>query len=45
MAIAEAICALGATIAGETLFNAEPLPLLAAIGILIVIAALAGVWL
>jgi uncharacterized membrane protein YdjX (TVP38/TMEM64 family) len=42
MAIAEAIYALGATIAGETLLDAEPLPLLAAIGILIVIAALAG---
>lgn len=42
MAIAEAIYALGATIAGETLLDAKPLPLLAAIGILIVIAAIAG---
>jgi uncharacterized membrane protein YdjX (TVP38/TMEM64 family) len=42
MAIAEAIYALGTTIAGETLLEAEPLMLIAAIGILIVIAALAG---
>lgn len=41
MAIAEAVYALGVVIAGESLLAAQPLPLLATVGILILILVLA----
>jgi uncharacterized membrane protein YdjX (TVP38/TMEM64 family) len=42
IAIAEAIYACGVVVAGESLATAEPVPLLAALGILMVIGILAG---
>ena len=42
MGIAEAIYAVGVIAAGESILDAEPFPLMATVGILVVVAVCAG---